>query len=97
MGERIMIRDRILVDGRFEVRVIDKNGSYGRDDCLIHDKDDALVEFWDIKYNQFVSRYYKSTLLERTANIGLSLHGDIPAWAVSAEGMEEVRTFLLTR
>ena len=54
----------MLVDNRFRVVVIGKGDRYGRENCLTHDKDDQLVEFWDTKHDQFVSRYYRSTLLK---------------------------------
>jgi hypothetical protein len=59
-------------DGRrFNVRLVVQGESYGRDNCLAHDKADPLVEFYDATYanqktfgalGQFVSRYYLSTL-----------------------------------
>ena len=60
-------------DGRaFNVRLVRRGDRYGLDDCLVHDKDGALVEFWDATYEndprfseglgQFVSRYFLDTL-----------------------------------
>jgi len=83
----------MIVDNRFKVVVINKGDNYGRNNVLTHDKDDQLVEFYDTKHDQFVSRYYKSTLLERDY-AGLILQGDVPEWRVSAEGMHEVREML---
>jgi len=79
----------MIVDNRFRVEVINKGDSYGRNNVLTHDKDDQLVEFWDTKYDQFISRYYKSTLLDRNYG-GLILYGGEPEWTVSAEGMDQV-------
>lgn len=85
----------MIVDNRFEVRIIEKGDSYGLNNVLTHDKDDPLVEFWDTKHDQFVSRYYKSTLLEGdNEGRGLNLHGGVPEWSVSAKGMEEARKFM---
>lgn len=85
----------MLVDNRFNVVVVNKGDHYGRNNVLTHDKDDQLVEFWDTKSDQFVSRYYKSTLLERDY-AGLILQGDVPEWTVSAQGMDQVREMLRT-
>lgn len=43
---------------------------------------------------QFVARYYLTTLLASSG--GLNLQGGIPAWRISAEGMDEVRNYLRT-
>lgn len=83
----------MIVDNRFKVVVVKNGDSYGRNNVLTHDKDDELVEFWDTKHDQFVSRYYKSTLLERDSG-GLLLQGDVPEWSISSVGMNEVREML---
>jgi hypothetical protein len=51
----------------FNVRLVRKGDRYGLNDCLVHDNDEPLVEFWDATYEndprftpglgQFVSRY----------------------------------------
>ena len=56
----------------FNVRLVRKGDRYGLDNCLVHDKDDPLIEFWDATYEhdarftpglgQFVSRYFLATL-----------------------------------
>lgn len=81
------------VDNRFTVKVVNKGDSYGRNGVLTHDKDEPLVEFYDDKYNQFVSRYYMTTMLEHGA-YGLNLQGDVPAWKISRYGMQEVQEYL---
>lgn len=75
-----MIVARVVNDkGRaFNVRVIRKGDRYGLNDCLVHDKDDPLVEFWDATYEhdprftpglgQFVSRYFLNTLTDEDGN-----------------------------
>ena len=62
----------------FNVRLVRKGDRYGLDDCLVHDKDEPLVEFWDATYEndprfttglgQFVSRYFLSTLTDEDGN-----------------------------
>lgn len=80
----------------FEVRLIETGMSYGRDNCLTHDKEDALVEFHDTsgKFVQFVSRYYRSALVEGQRNAGLCLDGGIPEWQVSRQNMHDVVAWL---
>lgn len=57
----------------FNVRVIQTGDAYGRNNELVYEGDDPMVEFFDARYNfdktpdgedlgQFVSRYYLSTL-----------------------------------
>ena len=61
----------------FDVVLISKGDTYGLNDCLTHDKDDQLVEFWT--NGHFISRYYASTLLPDLENgehlCGLCLEG----------------------
>ena len=91
----------IQVEG-FNVRIVTKWMSYGRDDCLVHDKDDALVEFYDATQDpakfgtrgQFVSRYYIYTITGGRYPQGLSLDGGVPEWSISAQGMRDVVTYL---
>jgi len=64
---------RVINDaGRaFNVRLVQRGDRYGLDDCLTHDKDDPMVEWYDATYEntpdfgvrgQFVSRYSLGTL-----------------------------------
>jgi hypothetical protein len=81
----------------FNMRLVRKGDTYGRDLCLTHDKDDALVEFYDARYRfegergaefgQFVSRYYLSTLCKSKNKGGLNLDGGVDAWTIDADGM----------
>lgn len=90
----------IQVEG-FNVRIVSRGNTYGRDDCLTHNEDDALVEFYDAKQDpakfgrrgQFVSRYYLTTLLQDLPN-GLQLEGGIPEWSISPKGMRDVHLYL---
>lgn len=91
----------------FNVRLVRKGQTYGRDLCLTHDKDDPLVEFYDARYvfageagaefGQFVSRYYLTTLRksrEPRCQHGLCLEGGVPDWTVDAEAMQTVHALL---
>jgi hypothetical protein len=92
----------ITVD-KFNVRVVNKGEKYGLNFCLTHKQEKPLVEFYDARYphtefGQFVSRYYVETILGEdgygSKEGGLSLHGGIPEWTVSAKDMDIVRNFL---
>ncbi|MGU4699058.1 hypothetical protein K6L09_20545 [Burkholderia cepacia] len=85
----------------FNVRLVEQGDSYGKDNCMIHEKEDPLVEFYDSRYKkgfnehgQFVSRYYLSTLTEPGRTGGLQLEGGIPEWSISNEGMQQVKDWL---
>ena len=91
----------IQIEG-FNVRIVAKGEAYGRDDCLVHDGDDALVEFYDAKADpakfgkrgQFVSRYFFTTLLASDYPHGLQLDGGIPQWSISTQGMRDVKRYI---
>jgi hypothetical protein len=66
------------------------------------DRLEVMVEFYDMTYasddthassfgprGQFVSRYYRSTLMERPQG-GIDLMGYEPTWKIDAEAMEQV-------
>lgn len=76
----------------FMVRLVRKGDSYGRSRCLTHDESDPLVEFYSVnkKEDQFVSRYYLSTLNEHDLFYGLCLDGGVPAWNISSENVQYV-------
>lgn len=75
---------RIVNDeGRaFNVRLVRRGDRYGLDDCLVHDKDEPLVEFWDATYEhdprftselgQFAGRYCLGTLTSKVGYVGLA-------------------------
>lgn len=81
---------------QFNVRLVRKGDRYGLNDCLTHDKDAPMVEFYDgsqdpAKFGprgQFISRYYLDTLTgaDRLSRGdvrnggGLCLHGGVPEW-----------------
>lgn len=75
----------------FNVRLVRLGDRYGLDDCLVHDEDEPLVEFYDATYEntpdfgergQFVSRYYLATF--RAVRGGIDLCGYVREWEVSA-------------
>jgi hypothetical protein len=96
-----VIVSRVVNDkGRaFNVRVIRKGDCYGLNDCLVHDKDELLVEFWDATYErdprftpglgQFVSRYFLGTLTERQSSRGIALCGHVPEWTVTGDNVAD--------
>jgi hypothetical protein len=87
----------------FNVRLVCRGGRYGLNDCLVHDEDDPLVEFWDATAEddprftrgrgQFVSRYYLSTLTSKrilsSELVGLDLCSHVPAWQVTGNNVVE--------
>jgi len=89
----------------FTVKIVRKGETYGLNNRLTHDEDDALVEFYDATRTgfgpegQFVSRYYASTLLgedtfsSRIRGQGICLQGDEPAWSIDGAAMEVVEAF----
>ena len=97
---------QVLNGKRFTVRIVREGDRYGRDDCLTHDEDEAMVEFYDATYadngrfgphGQFVSRYYVGTLMESRPQLearGLGLCGYEPAWDIDAGTMETVYQFI---
>jgi hypothetical protein len=77
---------------KFSVVILSKGDKYGLNDCLTHDEKEKLVEFYD--KDQFVSRYYISTLLEGKRGEGLCLCGYEPSWGIDGKTMDKVRRFL---
>lgn len=99
MHDLIIINDR---GRRFGVRIVHEGERYGRDDCLVHDEREPLVEFYDMTYadqpgfgprGQFVSRYYRCTLMDHHFG-GIDLYGGVDAWKVDAFAMDQVRRLL---
>jgi hypothetical protein len=87
------------------IRVIDKGDKYGLEDCLTHEDEEPIVEFYDadnehtidepsgIMLGQFVSRYYISTIADGQRG-GLDLMGYEPKWKMDAPVMDSVRSYL---
>ena len=68
---------------------------------IVPNKDDSrrpLVEFYDTtslpNRDQFISRYYAETLLDRDPQYGLNLDGGVEAWTVPSDQMEDVVSHL---
>jgi hypothetical protein len=85
----------------FFVRVVSKGQKYGLNNCLTHDSNDHLVEFYaaksadaDSPFGQFISRYYFSTILDRQNGYGLALWSDIPEWSLTASEMDYIKATL---
>ena len=86
---------------KFNVRIVNTGDKYGVNDCLTNTKG-PMVEFydsrfksgWDKERGQFVTRYYVETLINSYYPRGLCLDGGVPAWSVSAEGMQQVIAFI---
>lgn len=80
----------------FIARRINKGDRYGLNDCLTHDEDQPLIEFWDCRYShdslgQFTGgRYYVGTILESNRATGLNLHGGVPEWKVDQGSLLKV-------
>lgn len=78
---------------QFFVQVVFKGDQYGRNDCLVHDRDDPMIEFYDRTYvggdfgprGQFVTRYNAKNLQDLTG--GLNLDGGVDVWRIDAEAM----------
>lgn len=80
---------------KFQFRLINTGDRYGRNNCLTN-HNHAMIEVWDMDSNQFVSRYYLTTLLrwdhwsDREPSLdqtGLCLDGGVPAWTINAYAM----------
>lgn len=86
--------EKTIYDEReWKVKVIFKGDAYGLNDCLTHDNIEPTVEFWDLTHNQFVSRYYLTTLMEIRGH-GLNLHGGVPGWQIDADSVRQVQNWL---
>lgn len=85
----------------FNIRIVNTGDKYGVNDCLTNDKA-PMVEFYDARFThgadgargQFVSRYYVETLINSYYPHGLCLDGGVPAWSVSADGMQQVIEYI---
>lgn len=97
-------------DRYFLVRVVAKGERYGLNDCMRHDEDDPMVEFYDLTYadaggarfgprGQFVSRYYLSNLAAPKSprfGPGLLLHGNEPdIWVLDGPARARSTAFAL--
>ncbi len=93
----------------WNVRLVSKGEQYGLDNKLSHDKDEAMVEFYDGsedpekfgEMGQFVSRYYARTLLGHDAwssgperGRGLNLQGNVPEWRIGGQTMDTIKDWI---
>lgn len=81
----------------WRARLVRAGENYGLNNCLTHEGDDPLVEFYDGRYDhtefgQFVARYSMSTLLGHEG--GLCLDGGVSQWSLSEEAMGAVLVWL---
>jgi|TARA_R110000744_G_scaffold342135_1_gene447286 hypothetical protein len=66
----VICNDILYKNAPWKVKIVFKEDAYGLDNCLTHNEDEPLVEFYDLAHKetfgdkgQFVSRYYLSTIL----------------------------------
>ena len=91
----------------FTMRLVQKGDRYGRDMCLTHEKDEPLVEFYDLTYKfdrdvdgevlgQFTgARYYASTFLNGGNSSGLILDGgNRDVWSLDGAALAEGKNVL---
>jgi len=53
-----------------------------------------VIEFVDMKHEQFVSSYYVDTFME--IERGLDLHGGYPEWLLTDETVQEIQEWIGT-
>lgn len=78
---------------QFNVRVVNEGDNYGLDNCLTHEGEKPLVEFYDArfphtKYGQFVSRYYVETILPHEGELNLDF--GIPDWSIDSVTLAKI-------
>jgi hypothetical protein len=86
----------------FNVRLVGRGDKYGLNDCLTHDEDTPLVEFYVVSERTpeggrgyFISRYCLETLLANIARTpGLCLHGGPPSVEIDGDSLRRALTAL---
>jgi hypothetical protein len=83
----------------FNVLIIRKGETYGLNNCLIHDDEMPMVEFYDTRFDhsplgQFIARYDADTLVEDDGFGPFELDGGNPNWTVGDVAMDRVTTWL---
>jgi len=73
------------------VKILKQGDKYGLLNCLTHDENEPLVEFYSGKY--FISRYYAKTLLKGAVN-GLCLDGGQRQFDIDLATMMSIRAFI---
>ena len=83
------------------VRIVRSGDAYGLDNCLMNTNRQPLVEFFDLRHAQFITRYGVRTLLGTDdygsrigSSAGLCLQGDVPAWNIDRANAARVADFL---
>ena len=67
----------------FFAKVVPVGGRFGRKNCLVNEEK-PMIEFYDGRYDQFITRYYLDNL---NVNNGVILDGGIDEWYISAENL----------
>jgi len=99
-------RDILIVPNSIPVpmniRLVFKGEKYGLDDCITHERDEPLVEFYDARHmhtdiGQFVSRYGISSLKgedgfsnKRKPGVGINLNGGVKDWKMDGVSLDAV-------
>ena len=86
---------------QYNVGKLKKGEKYGRDYCLVNEKD-TLVEFIDMTVDknsfpsgQYVNRYYLSSLLDGSNGVnGLCIDGSVSAWYICGDCYREIVAWL---
>ena len=94
---------RIFADRlTWAVRIVQKGELYGLRNCLMHVKEEPLVEFYDTRFphthlGQFVSRYPISTMIgTHPYGHGLCLDGGVPDWTISDACFGKIQDWLMS-
>lgn len=80
-------------------RIVRKGDTFGLNECLTHEADEPMVEFYDAdhkhtRFGQFVARYNVRAILAQGNEVALDLHSSTPAWLLCGESMNTVRAWL---
>lgn len=108
MREAMCPKNDLMV-GKWRVHIVAPGDRYGLNNCLINDKKNSLLEFWDMSVSkdkfpegQFTWRYHVDSLFEDRYGIspevlmrhGLHLDLAVPSWTVSGDEMTRVFEWL---
>jgi len=89
--------------GIFTVRILRKGEKYGLNDCLTHNEELPMIEFYDARHKdnqewkrgQFISRYDSDTLLGETKpNRMLDLYGGEDEWTIYPDDLRRIYCWL---
>lgn len=69
-------------------RLIEKGDKHGRNDCLIYNENEPVIEFNSPGYG-LISSYYLSTFMESRS--GINLEGSIPEFKISQEQVKAIQ------